>query len=127
MLKEDDAGLTDLHDLVDEIATKQTRARFRDDAIAGLRKASELLANRQNFTGAMEVLAYEQTLDPDPAAGFFARLGNVYEKRADQIDNTSVVVSPAEQIKRDAQARDLRTKAGDAYVAYSRKLTLADD
>src|SRR5205085_1145237 len=33
MLKQDDAGLTDLHDLVDEIATKQTRARFRGVAM----------------------------------------------------------------------------------------------
>jgi tetratricopeptide (TPR) repeat protein len=33
----------------------------------------------------------------------------------------------AEKIRRTQQVRDLRTKAGDAYVAYSRSVTLDDD
>src|SRR5262249_24867668 len=100
---------------------------FKDEAIAGLRKASEMLTNRQNLSGALELLAYEQTLDPDPAAGFFARLGNVYEKRSDQVENTTATLTGPERIKRDTHVRDRRVKAGDAFVASSRKLPLADD
>jgi len=127
MLKQDDPGLTDLHDLVDEISTRQTRAKFRGEAIEGLRRAAQLLADRKNLTGALEVLTYEQSLDPDPSAGFFARLANVYEKRADQIEPTIATATAADRVKREGQVRDFRTKAGDAFVAYSRKLTLADD
>jgi tetratricopeptide (TPR) repeat protein len=127
MLKQDDAGLTDLHDLVDEIATRPVRARFKTEAIDGLRRATQLLADRQNFTGAMETLGYEQALDPDPSTSFYARLASVYEKRADQLEPTIATASAADRIKRDSDVRSLRTKAGDAYVAYSRKLTLADD
>jgi tetratricopeptide (TPR) repeat protein len=127
MLKQDDAGLTDLHDLADEISTRPMRARFRDEAIVGLRRASEMLSARQNLTGAMEVLGYEQQLDPDPPAGFFARLGTVYEKRAEQVEPQIAQAPEADKIKLDKQARDLRTRAGDAFIAYSRKLTLADD
>jgi tetratricopeptide (TPR) repeat protein len=127
MLKQDDAGLTDLHDLTDEIAAKESRLKFKDEAILGLRRASELLAQRENLTGALEVLGYEQQLDPDPSAGFYARLANVYEKRADQLQPLIEAGTPADRIKRDEQVRKLLTQAGDAYVAYSRKLTLADD
>src|SRR5262249_10463691 len=108
MLKQDDAGLTDLHDLVDEIATRESREKFRSETIDGLRQASHILADRENLTGALEVLGYEQTLDPDPASGFYARLANVYEKRADQLEPTIAMAGEADRIKRDTQVRELR-------------------
>ena len=113
MLKQDDAGLTDLHDLVDEIATKQTRARFRDEAIDGLRRSSQMLADRKNLTGALEVLGYEQMLDPDPSAGFYARLASVYEKRADQI--------AADRANRSARGSDQARCAGAQFPYQSRR------
>ena len=64
---------------------------------------------------------------PSPPAEFFARLGNVYEQRVDQVEKTIDDSNAVEKIRRGKQVRDLRTKAGDAYVAYSRALTLADD
>src|SRR5205823_867449 len=56
-----------------------------------------------------------------------ARLADVFEKRADQLARSAINAPEADAIKRNEQARDLRVKAGDAYVAYSRGLTLIDD
>lgn len=125
--REEDAGLTDLHDLVNDLNGRPSRAKLKSPAITGLRQASSLLAARENYQGAIEVLAYEQTLDPEPPPGFFERLGAVFERRADQLEKTIATVSAAEQIKRAQQVRQYRTRAGDAYVAYSQKLTLSDD
>ncbi|HEV2294376.1 MAG TPA: tetratricopeptide repeat protein [Tepidisphaeraceae bacterium] len=124
---EDDAGLTDLHDLVEHIGAKPSRERLKADTLASLRQAAEVLTAKQNYQGALEVLAYEQQLQPDPPATFFARLANVYERRADQVDRTIADATPVERVRRSQSIREYRTKAGDAYVAYSRQLTLADD
>ena len=127
MLKQDDAGLTDLHDLVREIATKPSRAKHKEQVVEGLQHASKLLAARGNQQGAIEVLAYEQQLVPEPPAGFFSRLAGVFESRAEQVEKTIPGAAEADRIRRMNQVCDLRCKAGDAYVAYSQKLTLADD
>lgn len=127
MLNEDDPGLTDLHDLVGQVSQKSSRARYKPDALEALRLACALLTDKGNYSGALEVLAYEQELLPDPPGSFFARLGRVYEKRADQLEATIAQAKPADQARRGQQVRDLRSKAGDAYIAYSRALTLADD
>lgn len=127
MMKQDDAGLTDLHDLTNEVVHKPSRARYRDQMVAGLQHSSKLLSARANYQGALELLAYEQMLIPEPLPGFFARLGSVYERRAEQVEKTIPGSAEADRIRRANQVRDLRTKAGDAFVAYSQKLTLADD
>jgi tetratricopeptide (TPR) repeat protein len=128
MLTEDDAGLTDLHDVVNRINQRgEPQARLRDEVIGGLKDAGASLAKRGNYQGALELLAYEQDLQPQVPAVFFARLGDLYEKRGDQIEKISSAAKTAEQVKLLQQARDLRAKAGDAYVAYSRALTLTDD
>jgi tetratricopeptide (TPR) repeat protein len=80
-------------------------------------------------------MAYEQSLAEDPRGkngglppSFYARLGSVYERRAEQVErNLPDSIAAAEKIKREQQVRDFRAKAGDAYVAYSRALTLTDD
>lgn len=130
ILNQDDPGLTDLHDLVEEIlARPESSQKIKDPAIVALQEGSQMLTGRQNLTGAMELLSYEQQLQPDPPAGFFARLGSVFEKRGEQIERSipSVATNAPERIKREQQVREMRSRAGDAYVAYSRKLTLADD
>jgi tetratricopeptide (TPR) repeat protein len=127
MLKEEEPGLTDLHDLVNSIQSRPSRARLKDEIVSGLKVASALLAARENYQGALEVLAYEQTLEPEATAGFFERLGTVFERRADQLEQTASVLPQADRIKRAQQVRQMRTRAGDAFVAYSQKLTLADD
>jgi tetratricopeptide (TPR) repeat protein len=127
VLKQDDAGLTDLHDLINLMQGRTSTGKLKPTVAAGLRQASQLLTARENFQGALEVLAYEQILEPDPAAGFFERLGTVYERRADQIEKSITVAPPAERIKRTQQVQQTRIKAGDAFIAYSQKLTLTDD
>lgn len=126
-LANDDAGLTDLHDLANQLNQKESPAKFVDETVTGLREASEMLTNRGNYQGALELLAYEQDLQPKLPPNFFARLGAVYEKRADQLEKISLTAKAAEQIKGLQDVRDLRGKAGDAFVAYSRALTLTDD
>ena len=124
---EDDAGLTDLHDLVEHIGAKASRAKLKTETIAALRQAADVLSAKQNYQGAVEVLGYEQQLQPEPPPTFFQRLAGVYEKRAEQVERTIADAMPAERIRRTQSVRDFRTKAGDAFVAYSRQLTLADD
>lgn len=124
---QDDAGLTDLHDLLEQIQSHNNRQKLKDQALIALEQGAQILTGRQNLTGAIELLSYEQTLQPDPAANFYARLGNVFENRAEQIDRSIPMAQGAERIRREQQVRESRTRAGDAYIAYSRKLTLADD
>lgn len=127
-LGSDAAGLTDLHDLVEELGARKSRQRYLSDAVTGMRDAAATLSARGNFQGALELMSYEQTLVPEPAAEFYSRLASVFERRANQVEKT-LGDSPdaAERIRRTAQVRDLRTKAGDAYVAFSRLVTLEDD
>jgi len=124
---EDDAGLTDLHDLTGDVGKRQSRSKFKGAAIDGMKKAATLLETKGNYQGALEAMAYEQELQPNPAAAFLGRLGRVYEGRAQQIESGMVDASEAEHVKREQQIYDFRTKAGDAYIAYSRALTVADD
>ena len=127
LLAQDAGGLADLHDLVTELQQRQSRQKYKADAILGMQLASKSLAGRQNLEGALEVLADEQTLQPDPPADFYDRLGDIYALRADQIEHTIPEAAAADQIRRAQQVRECRTHAGDAFVAFSRKLTLADD
>jgi tetratricopeptide (TPR) repeat protein len=127
MLKQEDAGLTDLHDLLDEMQSRPSAAKLKEPVLSGLRQASQMLATRENYQGAIEVLAYEQTLDPEPPPSFFERLGTVFERRADQLEQTADAGAPADKIRKTQQAREMRTRAGDAFIAYSQKLTLVDD
>lgn len=126
-LGSDDAGLSDLHDVVAEVTTKESRKKYAGDVVTGLRTISGLLTARSKFDLALESLAYEQELTPDPAAGFYSRLAIVYERRADQLEKSALVGSAADRIKNAQLVRETRTKAGDAYVAFSRALTIADD
>jgi tetratricopeptide (TPR) repeat protein len=127
MQGEDDAALTDLHDLTNQIGEKAYREKYKADVIIGLSQSASSLSSRGNFQGALELLADEQQLETNPPAAFFARLASVFEQRADQVEKSVDDATAADQIKRAKQVRDLRTKAGDAYIAYSRALTLADD
>lgn len=127
MLKQEEAGLSDLQEMMQEIQRRPSRAKMADQILVGLRQACSLLAARENYQGALEVMAYEQILQPEPSAAFFERLGAMFEKRADQLESTIGAAPPAEKIRRTQQVRQMRIRAGDAYIAYSQKLTLTDD
>ena len=128
MLGQDEAGLADLRDLVAELEAKFSRQRYKPEAIAGLRRSESLLSGRENFRAALDVLAYEQVLQPKPDPEFFARLATVYERRAEQVNKT-VNTSPTteEKARRTRLVEDLRTKAGDAHLAHAKALTTDDD
>ena len=64
------------------------------------------------------MLEYEHELEPQPAAGFFERLGAVYERRADQLEKQgTAAIPPAERIRRNDQVRQMRVRAGDDETA----------
>ena len=127
-LNEDNAGLNDLQTLVQEVSAKPAYKRKAPEIVAGLRDAAATLATRDNFQGALEVMAYEQQLTPQPKGEFFARLATVYEKRADQVDaSVAAATNPDEKFRRQGQGREFRTKAGDAYIAFAKSLGGSDD
>jgi tetratricopeptide (TPR) repeat protein len=128
ILSQDAPGLADLHEMVNQVAADKPEFRHKSEAIAGVSQSAAILARRENYQGAMELLACEQTLEPDPPADFYERLASVYDKRADQLETSAGEAStPAEKIRREQESREFRTRAGDAYIAYSRSLTLTDD
>lgn len=126
-MDQDDAGLSDLHDLAEQFVAKKSFAKQKDEIVSGLKQAEALLDGRSNFAGSLEIMGYEQQIVVQPAAEFFARLGVLYEKRADQLQEGLADASDTERATRLVQIRDFRAKAGDAYVAYSHQLTLRDD
>lgn len=127
MLRQDEPALADMEQLTREILSRSSRAKFKADVLAGFRLAAAALANRENFGGALEVMTFEQQLQPEVPAGFFARLADVYEKRAEQIEKSAQIAAPADRIRKQQQARESLVKAADAYVAFSRAQTVADD
>ncbi len=128
MLDEPEPALTDLHAVVAELETKKNRESYKPEAVAGLKQASAMLAAKENLQGALEVLEEEQTVMPDPPAEYFGRLARIFDRRAFQVEQTLAAATNAdERHKREEQVRKLRTQAGDAYIALSRGLTLADD
>lgn len=127
LLKQDDAGLTDLVAVAKQTDQKPGKPSIKPDVIAGLQSAEGVLSGRNNPDAVLELMTWEQTLEPEPQASFYQRLSNTYEQRAQLLERRSADVAPSERVKRDQQIIDARTKAGDASVAYSRKLTLTDD
>jgi tetratricopeptide (TPR) repeat protein len=126
-LGDQEAGLTDLHDLTAQLVDRPERGNCKPDAIAALGHAATLLSSSGNYRGAIEMLDCEQQLETTPPASFFGRLSKVYEQRADQLERTADGADAADKVRRGKEIRDLLTKAGDASVAYSRALTLTDD
>ncbi len=126
-LGQQDAGLTDMHDLTQHLLDRPEKANCKPDAILNLGHAATLLSSTGNYRGAIEMLDCEQQLEANPPASFFGRLSSVYEHRADQLSQIVDGANAAEKVRRGKEIRDLLTKAGDAAIAYSRALTLIDD
>lgn len=127
MSQQTDAGLTDFHDLVAEIDRRPSRTKYKPEAIATFRDASGILSDREDYQSALEVMSDEEALEPTPPPGFYSRLGSASELRAGQLEATISDANPTEQIRRRQQVIDLRNKAADAYILYSRQLSILDD
>src|SRR4051794_2575315 len=63
---EDEPGLSDLNDVVRDVESKPSRARFKDDALNALKQAATALVEHANFKGALESLELQLKLVPDP-------------------------------------------------------------
>ncbi|MCS7034587.1 MAG: tetratricopeptide repeat protein [Phycisphaerae bacterium] len=127
MARQDDAALADFQQLVNEIQSRPSRGRLKGEVIEGLQLAGASLVARENFTAALEVAAFERELDPQPPAQFYARLADTYERRASQLERQLGMSPPSERIRKEQQYRESLNRAADAYVAYARMQTLADD
>ena len=128
LLAKDEEGIAQLASLADEAAKRPSLSPLKDDLVTSLRTASRLLAGRKKYEQALDLLAREQALlGGDVPAEFFARLGLYFEQFADQTETTLASADDAEKPTIDNRVRGFRTRAGDAYVAYSRRLTLTDD
>ena len=127
LLREDEAAMADLVDLTKRIDERSSYAKFRPELLAGVQQAGRLMTGRGFFDHAIELMACEQTLQPEPAPEFFARLGNLYEKSAQQTEESIAAAAPAGKSKLQKAARDLFAKAGDSFLAYSTKLAGSKD
>jgi len=128
ILGEDAAGLADLHALVRQASEEGTREAYRQDVIAGIRQSAAVLAAQEKYDFALELLEDEHLLEPSPPPDFYERAASVYERHADQIEQTvNDAPTAADKIRRQQDVRRSRTLAGDSYIAFSRALTVADD
>jgi tetratricopeptide (TPR) repeat protein len=125
VLGHDDEGVTALIDLAGELSRKPALVDLKGDLVEALQRGGRILANRENFESALDLLAHEQAIAGEVEGAFFARLGLYFERFADQLAAGVETADELERPQLESRIRGLR--AGDAYVAYSRKLTLTDD
>jgi tetratricopeptide (TPR) repeat protein len=127
MSQQTDAGLVDFHDLISQIDRRPSRNKYKQDVLSTLADADGILMDRQDYQSALEVMADEIDVQPTPPPGFYARFGSANEKRAAQLEATIPDADAADKIRRRQEVFDLRNKAGDAYIQYSRQLSILDD
>ena len=130
VLGDADGGVTDLVTAAQEVASRPGSAPLKDDLIEALRRGERVLSARDRHEQALELMAHEQRVAGDPAAlpaVYFARLGQALEARGDQVMADADDAEEEDRLTVEKQARQLWVRAGDAFVAYSRRLTLSDD
>ena len=127
--RSEEAGLHDFSDLMRLVRDRQAVSdRFKEEMLAALRQASELLSGSGRIAGALETMGHEHELAARPSADFYRRLGKLYEQHADAL--TGEIAADGQGVEKAAKqvkVREALAKAGDAYVGYSRELTLRDD
>jgi tetratricopeptide (TPR) repeat protein len=124
----DDAGLEDMRWVTKAMLAREELKPIGDQVLDGLLQAETKLTEKGNQSGAIEVLDYELQLNPKPPAIFYSRLGNVLEKRAEQVAAAASAESDAAaKLKQQQEASALLTRAGRAFIKYSEALTLASD
>ena len=129
MAGEGEKGLDDLRQLALTFGQHRLRPPVVSAAVEGLQTASRALRDKQAYPAAIEAMALERTLLGEAAGGaFYARLGVLYERRADQADRESAdAKEPAGKVKLSREASADRSRAGDAYLAYAKGMTATDD
>jgi tetratricopeptide (TPR) repeat protein len=124
---DDDAGA--LKDLSAAATVAATNKAMCSPTVEALKEASDLLVARRNYVGVIELLALEQSVEPDSAsADFFARRAQAWQGRADQIEQSLADAAGAgEKVRRQQSLRDAATHAGDAYFACSKARLAASE
>jgi len=127
-LGQEAAGLSDMHDLVNHILGGATDDKNKPEVLAGVRQSAAVLNGQERYDGALELLGYEKMIEPRSEPEFFQRLASVYERQADQVEQTIAEAPNAvEKLLRQQKVKKSRTLAADGYIAYSRSLTVAND
>lgn len=120
-------GSSDLIDSASQALRQPSLDPLRPELLDALRRGSRVLVARQDYDGALDLMAHEQLIDAEPGADFFLQLGRAFEAHADELAAASKEADATAKLSLEKQARGLWVRAGDAYVAYSRKLTVVDD
>jgi tetratricopeptide (TPR) repeat protein len=126
---EDAPGLSDMHELLNHMMTDSGVQKDQPEVTGGMRQSAAILSSQEKYTSALELLGYEKMLEPPPPpAEFLNRVAGVYERLADQVEQAlGSAPDPVQKLTRQQEVRKYRTLAADAYIAYSRALTVSDD
>jgi tetratricopeptide (TPR) repeat protein len=130
ILGDADGGAADLLDAADEFNRRPGLEPLKPDLLDALARGSRILTERGRPERAVELLAAEQRVQGDRddlTAGYFARLGSALERRGDLLAARVDRAPEPDRPGLDKLARNTWVKAGHAFVAYSRRLTLEDD
>ena len=124
---EDGDALEDFNAVVKQIDGNGERmAKLREPTIAALRDAQTVFTSRGNLAGVIELMAREQALNA-PEAEFYTRLAIALESRSKQLDADAAKSSGVDQLKAKQDARTMLARAGQAYVAFARKIEPTDE
>lgn len=127
-LGQEASGLADLHDLVYHMLGSTAADKNKSEVLAGLKQSAAVLNGQERYDGALELLGYEKMIEPKTEPEFLQRLAAVYERQADQIEQTVATAPNAvEKLSRQQKVKKSRTLSADGYIAYSRSLTVSND
>ncbi len=127
VLGDTEGGADDLISIAADFSRRPAMAPLKEELLGALRSGSRILTSAADYDGAIELMAYEQRVDDALSAEFYARLGLAFERQGDLVWREADEADESTRPKVQKRARGLWVRAGDAYVAYSRNLTLADD
>jgi tetratricopeptide (TPR) repeat protein len=126
---EDDAGISDLAYAAEQLTKPTSRVRNVRTAAPDLAAAGQILADRRNYQGTLELLGLEKQLLKAPDAAFWNRVSLAYERRAKQIEEAARgdEVEPGQRDVLLHAARQLRVRSGDASFSHSLSLAATDN
>ncbi|MGA2500972.1 MAG: tetratricopeptide repeat protein, partial [Tepidisphaeraceae bacterium] len=123
---EEEPGIFDIIEMARRIRERPAApAKARQEAMAALVRGSELLTTSGNYAGVLELMGLEQQLIEKPTADFFARLARLYETRAAQL--AAVQPDGKDRTETEKKLREVRARAGDAFVAWAKTMVLVND
>ncbi len=88
-------------------------------------RGTELLTVAGNHAGVLELMGLEQQFLEKPTADFFSRLARLYEMRAAQL--LSALADARDKADAERKLREVRSRAGDAFMAWARAMVLSSD